>query len=102
MSKIQYLKFSMLTGVSKFSKTGIFSGLNNLKDITLDSRYSALCGYTQEDLENVFSSWLENFDPDEVRERRYAEKYRADTRQLHEVGIVFDPETRNIDLWETD
>ncbi len=31
-----YLKFVLLTGVSKFSKTGIFSGLNNLDDITLD------------------------------------------------------------------
>ncbi|MDX8551989.1 AAA family ATPase, partial [Methanospirillum purgamenti] len=51
----KYLKFVLLTGVSKFAKTGIFSGLNNLDDITIDTRYSALCGYTQTDLETVFA-----------------------------------------------
>jgi Predicted AAA-ATPase len=41
-----YIKFAFLTGVSKFSKVSIFSGLNNLQDITINKRYSALCGYT--------------------------------------------------------
>lgn len=45
-----HLRFVFLTGVSKFSKTGIFSGLNNLKDITLDRRYSSICGYTESDI----------------------------------------------------
>lgn len=63
-----HVKFVLLTGVSKFSKTGIFSGLNNLKDITLDRRYSAICGYTQEDLENVFAEWLCQFHKHEVKE----------------------------------
>lgn len=61
------LDFVLLTGVSKFAKAGIFSGLNNLKDITVDPRYSALCGYTQEDLETVFANYLSGFDPEEVR-----------------------------------
>ena len=38
----------------------------------------------------------------QLRERGYAEKYRADGRSVRQVGIVFDPETRNIDVWETD
>lgn len=38
------IKFAMLTGVSKFSKVSLFSGLNNLRDITVSSEYSALCG----------------------------------------------------------
>lgn len=62
-----HLEFVFLTGVSKFAKAGIFSGLNNLKDITLDSRYSSICGYTQSDLTTVFSSWFDRFDPDEVK-----------------------------------
>ena len=45
----EHLKFVFLTGVSKFSKVSLFSGLNNLIDITLDERYSALCGYTDTD-----------------------------------------------------
>lgn len=64
----QFLKFVLLTGVSKFSKTGIFSGLNNLDDITIDARYSALCGYTQHDLETVFAEYLKKFNPEEVRD----------------------------------
>ena len=63
-----HLKFVLLTGVSKFAKTGIFSGLNNLNDITLDRPYSAICGYTQHDLETVFSEYLKKFDVDEIRE----------------------------------
>ena len=50
-----HVRFTFITGVSKFSKVSLFSGLNNLKDITLDSRYSALCGYTEADLDTVFA-----------------------------------------------
>jgi len=63
-----HLRFVLLTGVSKFVKTGIFSGPNNLKDITLDSRYSSICEYTEEDIMTVFSSWYETCDPALVRE----------------------------------
>ncbi len=52
------IRFSMLTGVSKFSKVNIFSGLNSLNDISLDSQYSALCGYTQAEFEEVFAPEL--------------------------------------------
>ena len=53
-----HLRFSFLTGVSKFSKVSLFSDLNNLVDITLDPRYSALCGYTESDLDTVFAPEL--------------------------------------------
>jgi len=58
-----HIRFVFITGVSKFIKTGIFSGLNNLQDITLDSRYSTICGYTEEDIRTVFASWYERYDP---------------------------------------
>jgi len=61
-----HLRFVFLTGVSKFAKTGIFSGLNNLKDITLDRRYSSICGYTHKDLKKVFDPWMIQYDPDQV------------------------------------
>ena len=63
----EHLRFVLLTGVSKFAKAGIFSGLNNLHDITLSRRYSTLCGYRQHDLETVFADLLEHFDKDMVR-----------------------------------
>ncbi|MDK2872893.1 MAG: hypothetical protein PWQ64_657, partial [Desulfomicrobiaceae bacterium] len=49
------LRFVFLTGVSKFSKVSLFSGLNNLNDITVDERYATICGYTEDDLDTVFA-----------------------------------------------
>lgn len=42
----EYVKFAFLTGVSKFSKVSIFSGLNNIIDISLRAAYGNICGYT--------------------------------------------------------
>ncbi|MDR0912799.1 MAG: ATP-binding protein [Methanobrevibacter sp.] len=53
-----YIQFLFLTGVSKFSKTTIFSKLNNLTDLTIDSRYSTICGYTQEELNSYFNKYI--------------------------------------------
>ena len=55
----EHLRFVMLTGVSKFAKVSIFSGLNNLKDISLDPQYGSICGYTEEDLDEVFGEHLQ-------------------------------------------
>ncbi|MEM7180910.1 MAG: AAA family ATPase [Spirochaetota bacterium] len=61
-----YIKFVFITGVSKFSKVNLFSGLNNLKDITLDERYATICGYTEEDLA-IFAERLEGVDRDKMK-----------------------------------
>jgi len=53
-----YLAFVFLTGVSKFSKTSIFSGLNNLDDISLDTRYNTLLGYTKNEIITYFEPYL--------------------------------------------
>ena len=62
-----HIQFAMLTGVSKFSKVSLFSGLNNLKDITVDARYSAICGYTDEDVDTVFAPELPGLDRAQIR-----------------------------------
>jgi len=64
----EHLRFVFFTGVSKFAKTGIFSGLNNLHDITISFNYSAICGYTQTELESVFADYLESADKNTIRE----------------------------------
>ena len=64
----EYIKFAFLTGVSKFAKVSIFSGLNNLKDITLDKRYATICGYTHHDLETTFTAHLQGADMNKVRQ----------------------------------
>ncbi|MEM7374865.1 MAG: ATP-binding protein [Bacteroidota bacterium] len=60
-----YIRFLMVTGVSKFSKVSIFSELNNLKDITLHRQYATLVGYTQDELEEVFDSRIEEISEEE-------------------------------------
>jgi hypothetical protein len=62
-----HLKFVFLTGVSKFSKVSLFSGLNNLEDITVNRDFSALCGYTGHDVESVFGPELEGLDRETIR-----------------------------------
>ena len=64
----QDIRFAFLTGVSKFSKVSLFSGLNNLNDITLDERYAAICGYTEDDLDTVFAAELPGLDREQIRE----------------------------------
>ena len=49
----------MLTGISKFTKMGVFSAINNLRDISMAPEYGALCGYTQQELESCFAGWID-------------------------------------------
>ena len=63
-----HIRMSFFTGVSKFSKASIFSDLNNLTDITLDERFAAVCGYTEDELEEVFASELAGVDRDALRD----------------------------------
>lgn len=52
------IRFTFITGVSKFSKVSIFSDLNNLTDLTMDPRFADLCGFTQEELESNFAEHI--------------------------------------------
>ncbi len=62
------IEFVFMTGVTKFSKVSLFSGLNQLQDITLSPRFATLCGYTQRDLETTFAGHLEGVDWGELRQ----------------------------------
>jgi Predicted AAA-ATPase/PD-(D/E)XK nuclease superfamily len=62
-----HLRLVFLTGVSKFSKVSLFSGLNNLRDITISKDYSSLCGYTEADVDTIFAPELEGLDREEIR-----------------------------------
>ena len=63
----EHLRFVLLTGVSKFSKVSIFSGLNNLEDISLEPQYANVCGYTEHDLDTVFGEHLQGVDREQLR-----------------------------------
>ena len=61
------IQFVFMTGVTKFSKVSLFSGVNQLTDITIDTRYSSICGYTETDLTQSFGEHLAGADREAVR-----------------------------------
>ncbi|WP_404375898.1 ATP-binding protein [Vreelandella aquamarina] len=83
-----HLHFVLLTGVSKFSKVSLFSGLNNLNDITLDAPYATICGYTDHDIDTVFAPELSGLDRDEIR--RWYNGYRWGGQEVSSVYNPFD------------
>ena len=52
------INFIFITGVTSFSKAGLFSGLNNLKILTLNSEYATVCGYTDAEIDHYFAPYL--------------------------------------------
>ena len=87
-----YIRFVMITGVTKFSHVNIFSGLNNLRDISLSPEYNALCGISESEMVEYFSEDMKVFaqkngmTPDEV----------AKEFKLHYDGYRFASEGENI------
>ncbi|WP_151669497.1 ATP-binding protein [Nitrincola schmidtii] len=82
------LQFVMLTGVSKFSKVSLFSGLNNLNDITIDAPYSAICGYTDDDIDHTFAPELFDLDRQSIKE--WYNGYRWGEENVASVYNPFD------------
>ncbi len=89
-----HVKFTFLTGVSKFSKVSLFSGLNNLRDVTLDRRYSAICGYTDADLDSVFAPELPGLDRQAIRDWYNGYHWLGEDRVYNPFDILLLFDTR--------
>ena len=89
-----HVKFTLLTGVSKFSKVSLFSGLNNLLDITLEPAYSAMCGYAEQDLDTVFAPELPGLDRDEIRRWYNGYSWRSEEKVYNPFDILLLFDTR--------
>lgn len=63
----EFLRFAFLTGVSKFTKTSLFSGLNNITDISLNKKFGDICGYSQNDVETSFAPYFTNVDMEKLK-----------------------------------
>ena len=83
-----HIRFTFITGVSKFSKVSLFSGLNNLTDITLEPEYSALCGYTDADLDTVFAPELPGLDRDQIRDWYNGYSWLGDEKVYNPFDIL--------------
>jgi hypothetical protein len=82
------LRMVLLTGVSKFSKVSLFSGLNNLRDITLLSEYATVCGYTDSDIDTTFAPELADLDRNAIRD--WYNGYRWGGQEVSSVYNPFD------------
>ncbi|MBC7475722.1 MAG: AAA family ATPase, partial [Candidatus Sericytochromatia bacterium] len=82
----QYIKFAFLTGVSKFSKISVFSGLNNLRDITLEKTFSTMLGYTELELFSYFKEHIKVTS----KELKVTQKYLKDTLKTWYNGYSWD------------
>ena len=69
------LRFVLLTGVTKFSQVSVFSGFNQSADISMDAKYEALCGITQEELDTCFAGPMAEL----------AEDYRVDVSEMRRM-----------------
>ena len=98
-----HVRFTFVTGVSKFSKVSIFSDLNNLTDITLDRRYPAICGYTESDLDSVFAPELAGLDRERIREWYNGYRWRGEERVYNpfDVLLLFDSREFKAHWFET-
>ena len=94
-----HIRFSLLTGVSKFSKVSLFSGLNHLIDITLDRRHSAICGYTEADLDEAFAPELEGLDRERIREWYDGYNWRGEERVYNPFDILLLFRNREFNVW---
>lgn len=54
------IQFAFLTGVTRFSKAGIFSGLNNLNDISFDPHFTSICGFTENEIRGYLWTGIQN------------------------------------------
>ncbi|BBE30415.1 ATPase AAA [Tepiditoga spiralis] len=87
-SKDEYIKFVFMTGITKFTKTGVFSALNNLNDISLDKAYAQMLGYTQEELESNFKEHIK----ETAIEMNMEEKELLKNLKMYYNGFSFDGE----------
>ena len=92
-----------MTGVSKFTKVSLFSDLNILKDITLDRRYSGICGYTEDDLDTVFAPELAGLDRGQIREWYNGYRWRGAEKVYnpYDVLLLFDSREFKAHWFET-
>ncbi len=95
----EHIRFSFFTGVSKFSKVSLFSGLNNLTDLTLKPEFSSVCGYTDHDLDTVFAPELEGLDRDEVRRSYNGYSWGGPERVYNPFDILLLLDRREFGAW---
>ena len=91
--------FTFFTGVGKFSRSSLFSGHPDVEDITLDPRFSAICGFTDPELDTVFAPELPGLDRDAIRDWYHGYGWLGDENVYcpHDVLALF--RNRKFSAW---
>jgi len=95
----RHVRFVFVTGVSMFSKVSLFSGLQNLRDISLDPQFSTLCGYTDRDLDEVFAPELRGLDREGIRSWYSGYSWGGKERVYNPFDILLLFENRRFEPW---
>ena len=75
------IKFCFITGITKFSQLSIFSTINNIKNVTLNPRFAAICGFTEEETRTVFAEDI----------KRMAGVYEVSTEEMYDkIKLMYD------------
>lgn len=86
----EHLKFVFITGVSKFTKTSIFSTLNNLYDMSMQLDYATVVGYTEKELKAYFSDWIAKL----AKALELSEEATVEKLRLWYNGYLFHPSAK--------
>ena len=65
----EHIKFTFITGISRFSKVSLFSQANHLNDISMDTKYAAMMGYTQKEIVQYFSGHVQTITQERTAHR---------------------------------
>ena len=93
------VRFVFVTGISMFSKASLFSGLNNLEDISLNPGYATICGYTDKDIDTVFAPELPGLDRKEVRRWYNGYHWRGDEKAYNPFDVLLLFRNREFRPW---
>ena len=94
----EHIRFAFLTGVTTIARASMFSGPNNLRNITLSRAYSDICGYTESDLDTVFAAELPGLDREQIREWYSGYRWGAES-VYNPIDLLFLFNKRKFNAW---
>ncbi|MCY4381392.1 MAG: AAA family ATPase [Proteobacteria bacterium] len=84
----EYVEFIFFVGRTVFTQLGIFSGFNILNDVTLFSRCSTICGFTDQELDTVFGEEIKGFDREEIRHWYYGYSWSGEEKVYNPYSVL--------------
>ncbi len=94
-----YVRFVFITGITMFSKANLFSGLNHLNDISLDSRYNSICGYTDHDIDTVFAEEIKTLDRAEIKRWYNGYRWLGEEKVYNPYGVLLLFDKKKFKSW---